>query len=120
MQIELSPTFTNDVRLTTPGHGEEGIVTIEVTFRHKTLAEINEWRKRKLETDPTTGEISALTEAKWLTEVMASWAGPRHADGTAAPLTPEALAEVIQHRPRAGNEIMIHYLRAYGESRVKN
>lgn len=118
MKIRPNPTFTTDAQLTTPG--EEALATIRVTWKHKDRAELKTWSARQLAVSPQEGFTLVEIEAEHLDEVIASWDGPVDEDGVAVPYSLAALRNVMNGRPAAGYELFMQYIKALGQSRLKN
>lgn len=117
MKILVAPTFETTVKLTTPGVAE--LAEIRVVWKHKLRDDLKEWATRRLLVNEH-GVIGLGVEAEYINEVIASWSGPVDAQGVAVPYSLAALAEVMQNRPTAGQELYKQYLDAETESRLKN
>lgn len=118
MKINPNPTFTSEVKLSTPG--EEALASIEVTWKHKDRDALKEWSVRPLRVEAGKGFTLVAIESEYLAEVIASWNGPVDEAGVAVPFSVGALAKVLQGRPMAGQELYQQYLAAMTESRLKN
>lgn len=118
MKIKPNPTFTTDVKLTTPG--EEALATIRVTWKHMDRDALKSWSARSIKVTPQEGFSLVEVEAEWLDEVIASWDGPVDEVGVAVPYSIGALRNVMNGRPAAGHELFLQYVEALGKSRLKN
>lgn len=115
LRIVPKPTFTAEVNITVPG--EEKPATIELVFKHQGRQALRAW----VDAGRTPGpDGSPPSDAQWLGQVVAGWAGPVDAAGQPVPFTPAALASVLDAYPAAAREIYNAYLAALSESRAKN
>lgn len=117
MKISANPTFTAPVKLTV--RGQEALAEISITWRHMDRDKLKRWMGRPLTTDDD-GIITVATEAAYLDEAIASWAGPVDDEGVAVPYSVGALAGLLRAHHTAGQELYNQYLKALSESRVKN
>lgn len=118
MRIDPEPTFTTDVKLSTPGLQE--LATIRVTWRLKDRAQLKEWAARQLEVSAEKGFTLVEVEAETIDEVIESWDGPVDVDGIPVPYSLEALQRLMNRRPAAGYELYLQFMQAIAESRLKN
>lgn len=108
-KVKSDFTFPATVMLTVPGVDQPQQVTIH--FRHKGRKDLATW----------INSGNGRPDAEFLGEVVAGW-GEEFVDehDQPAPFTPEAFAALLDSHHPAAHEIYQAYLRAIGESRVKN
>ena len=125
-KIVPNPTFEGVVQITIPG--ESTPATLRVTWRHMGRRALAVWlKKTKPAVQPAAQPVdqpaepaTVQTDAEWLAEAMANWAGPVDESGAAVPLSLPALAALLDSAPASGSELLAAYLREMTESRAKN
>ena len=109
-----NPMFDAPAAITVPG--AQDLATLAVTWRHKGRKALADWLRIGRGATAEDG----ITDAAWLGEVIAGWAGPLDEAGAAVAYSPAALGALLDAYPTAGGELLAVYLRALTESRAKN
>jgi hypothetical protein len=118
-RIVPNPTFTTDVPLSVPG--SDTPVTIKITFRHKTRAQLAAYQQRAVELALQADAADAQEQfAAYVAEVVDGWIGVVGADDKALPYTPANLAQLVQAYPAAGAEIVRRYSQQLSHARAGN
>ncbi len=102
-----APTFEADVGLSLPGGGQ---ATVRLVFRHQGRAALKRW----------IDGAGDLTDAAFLSAVIAGWRGVHGPQDEAVPFTPEALEALLDAYPSAGSEVFEAYLNELTQGRRKN
>lgn len=106
-----APTFKWTAEITRPDQAQP--VPLELVFRHKTKAEVDDWIER------SHAALDAQAEAALIAELIADW-GVTDDEGTAVPCTQETLVAFLGNFQTFSFEATTAYLRAVRESRAKN
>ena len=109
LSIVPPTTFTASARVSVPGSATDA--ELHITWRHKTVRQFAAWQG---------SAHKAASDAEFLAEVIASWAGVGDADGKPLPYSPQALAQLLDAYPASGQELVQAYRAALVEARAKN
>jgi hypothetical protein len=107
-KIEPNPQFAADIKITRLGETDPGVITF--TFCHQGRVALKTW----------IDQVVEQGDAPLLAQVIAGWNGVVDGDGQAVAFSAEALAQLLDAFPAAGEEIFLGYLKALRESRAKN
>lgn len=103
-----SPTFTAKAHITIPGQDKPG--EINVVWRHKTRAQLQDWIKRS-----ANGNDEEI-----LAEVIEGWSGVTDADGQVIAYSRESLVQLLETFPASGADLWRAYTRELTTARAKN
>ena len=118
-RIVPNPTFTCDVPLSVPGSDKP--VSIKITFKHKSRAELAAYQARAVDLAMQADAPDAQEQfAAYVSEVVDGWIGVVGADDKPLPYTPANLAQLIQAYPAAGAEIVRRYAQQLSHARAGN
>lgn len=106
-RLSPAPTFTAPIQITRPG---EPVGEITFTFRHQSRPDLSAW----------IAGAKGRQDIDVLMDVVCGWAGPVDDTGAAVPFSKDALLALLADYHAATREIYMGYLRAIGESRIKN
>ena len=118
-RIVPSPTFTCDVPLSVPGSDKP--VSVKMTFKHKTRAELTAYQERAIDMAIRADAPDAQEQfTAYVAEVVVGWAGVGGANDEPLPYSQANLAQLIQAYPAAGAEIVRRYAQQLGHARAGN
>ncbi len=118
------PTFNAPVQLTVPGH--EQPASLVLTFAAMGRKAFKGWMAQAAAVATITDDDQRnQAEAQWLSKAVLGWpdpadGGPVLPDGSPAPYSVQALAQLLDTYPDSGPEILAAYQRALFEARAKN
>lgn len=107
-KLDPCPEFTAEVQLTRPGEAKPG--TLRLRFRHKTRKQFKAWM----------ASAAGREDPDYLLDVLLGWEGMADADGKPIEFSREALEQLLDAFPAAGQEIFVAYGRELHESRAGN
>jgi hypothetical protein len=107
-KLNANPEFTADVQITRPGEPKPG--TIRFRFRHMGRTAFKAWVE-------TAG---GRDDPDYLLDAVAGWEGVTDASGQPVEFSREALAQLLDAFPAAGQDIFVAYGKALHESRTGN
>ena len=107
-----APTFIAPVQITRPEQAEAQV--LHLLFNHKGKDALDDWIKR-------TGEVKTPEEERAvLLEVVAGWTDMGAEDDSLLAFTEAEFGGFLDDFPMSAHEITRQYIKALGESRVKN